>query len=409
MTEKLCNKAICSDSSCTGCMACVNSCRHGAIIQKQNEKGFYRPACVPDLCVNCGLCQNVCPSLHPLEESEFKQTAYFGFNRSEKIKKKSSSGGLFSAIAESVLSKGGIVYGAMFDENMTCVISNSEAQKGIEKFRGSKYVQAKVGSDTYSEIRKKLHSNQLVLFSGTPCQVAGLKSYLGKDFDNLLTVDFLCHGVPSPLVNQKYVKYLENQRGAKITSLKHRDKYKSWRIFNFLISYSDGEQSRVFRCEDPYYQLFLRNFSVQDTCFHCQYTKPSRNSDLTLADYWIDVSNKRYFDDDQGMSLILLNSKKGMSVFKEISDGLKYQQIDFDMVKQKYGYLNIPTPKPPMWENFWKDIKAMAFTDIIKKYGYPARISTADKVIMKFGKQRWNSLLLRILYKYDYIIHHSNK
>lgn len=404
MTEKLCDKAICSDYSCTGCMACVNSCRHGAIIECQNDKGFYRPTIVEDKCVNCGACVNVCPTLHPLPVNNYKHQAWCCVNKSMSIRMDSSSGGLFSAIAEYVLAKGGVVYGAMFDECVVCVISNSEDQHGIDKFRGSKYVQARIGSNIFLEIKRRLAKGQLVMYTGTPCQIAGLKGYLKKEYDNLLTVDFLCHGVPSPLVHKDYVKYREGINKSPITLLKHRDKHKSWRIFNFLIKYGNGDEQVIFRTDDPFYQIFLRDYSVQETCFNCLYTKAERGSDITMADYWSKIGKRQLHDDDNGISLILLNSDKAVKIFNSIRRNLGCQELDFEAVRQKYPYLRKPTAKPALWDNFWMDMNLLAFNEILNKYGYPARKSLADKVIMRFGKTKWNALLLRILWKYDYIM-----
>lgn len=408
MNELFIRKAICDDEYCTGCLACVNTCSHNAISKGEDKEGFYRPVLNEDLCVNCGRCLNVCPALHPLKKAEnnIVQAAYACWSKSAVIRKESSSGGLFSELAESVLSQGGIVYGAKLDENIRCVLSSSTAEGGIEKFKGSKYVQCDIGANRLAEIKKFLVKGILVLFSGTPCQVAGLKKFLKKDYENLITVDFLCHGVPSPQLFQAYIKYLENANHAKITNFNFRDKQTSWRTFNFKITFNNGKTICISRLKNSFYQIFLRDYALQKSCYNCLYARPNRNSDITMADYWIDcrgTEGKRISDDDKGMSLCLINTSKGKELFKRINDRLAYYPLDIKLVRERYKYLQSPTPMPSNREEFWVDFNQSGFNLLMKKYGYPSKISLADMIIMKFGQNKWNKLLIRFLRKIQYI------
>lgn len=407
MNELFIRKAICDDEHCTGCMACVNTCSHNAISKGENEEGFYRPVLNEDLCVNCGKCLNVCPALHPLKKTESNiLQAYACWSKSAVIRKESSSGGLFSELAGSVLSQGGIVYGAKLDENIKCVLSSSDASLGIGQFRGSKYVQCDIGTTRLAEIKNLLVKGTLVLFSGTPCQVTGLKSFLKKDYENLITVDFLCHGVPSPQLFQAYIKYLENANHAKITNFNFRDKQTSWRTFNFKITFNNGETICISRLKNSFYQIFLRDYALQKSCYNCLYTRPNRNSDITMGDYWIDcrgTEGKRISDDDKGMSLCLINTAKGKDLFKRINDRLAYHPLDIKLVRERYKYLQSPTPMPSNREEFWMDFNQSGFNLLVKKYGYPSKISLADMIIMKFGQNKWNKLLIRSLRKIQYI------
>ena len=201
-------QVLCDDENCTGCFACVNTCNHGAIVASVNEKGFYRPKIQAEQCVNCGLCSNICPAFSRYNNTDFIQNAYVCKNNSDELRRKSSSGALFSAFADTIISRGGCVYGVKMDKTIVAIFSSSDTEKGIDKFRGSKYVQAYVGY-IFKDILKNLHNGRLVLFTGTPCQVAGLRSFLKKDYPNLYTLDFLCHGVPSPKTFSTYISEIE--------------------------------------------------------------------------------------------------------------------------------------------------------------------------------------------------------
>lgn len=409
MSDLFIRKAICDDEHCTGCLACVNTCSHNAITKGENEEGFIRPVPKEDLCVNCGKCLNVCPVLHPLNVAnhKFAQTAYACWSQSSVIRKESSSGGLFPELAEAVLSQGGIVYGAKLDENIRCVLSSSDVEGGIDKFKGSKYVQCDIGANRLTEIKKLLAKGTLVLFSGTPCQVAGLKNFLRKDYENLITVDFLCHGVPSPQLFQAYIKYLETVNHAPITGFKFRDKQTSWRTFNFKIMFNNGKTACISRLKDSFYQIFLRDYALQMSCYNCRYTKPNRDSDITMADYWMDcrgAEGKRVSDDDKGMSLCLINTAKGKELFEIIKDRLVYYPLEVKLVRERYKYLHSPTPIPSNRKDFWLDFNKSGFDLVAEKYGYPSKMSLADKIVIKFGQNKWNELLIRILRKIQYIL-----
>lgn len=359
-------KALCNPDQCTGCMACVNSCRHQAIIISIDEKGFYRPSAIKEKCINCGLCSNVCPVIS--SKSFFKPiiSTYACWSKDEQIRRKSSSGGLFSTIAQSIIRNGGIVYGVKLSQEMEAVVSSSDLEKGISPFMGSKYVQCHISNHTFRDVKKSLDSGKQVLYSGTPCQIAGLKHFLKKEYKNLLTVDFLCHGVPSPTLFKEYIKWLENRYQKKITNFQFRDKKKSWHLFNMLITFDDNSHHPIYNIEDYYFKLFLKNYTLQNSCFKCLYTRPQRISDITMADYWINLNNTK--DDDKGISIAIINSEKGLDCFEQCKDSIKYHPIKREDVIKKYSYLNYPSPQPETYNSFWDDHKKLSLSDLFLKY-----------------------------------------
>lgn len=409
MTDLAIFKAVCDDAHCTGCLACVNACHKGAIRKGTNEEGFIRPVLHESLCIDCGRCLKVCPTLHPLkhnvEQVRFP-SAYACWSLQNTVRRKSSSGGLFTELSKAVLSQGGSVYGAILDKNIVCVLSSSENENGIDKFRGSKYIQCDIGENRLAEIKKLLIKGSLVLFSGTPCQVAGLKTFLGIDYDNLITVDFLCHGVPSPKLFQRYVKYLEDTYHARIVNFCFRDKRTSWRTFNFKVLFDNEKEVCISRLKDPYCNIFLRDYALQKSCYSCQYTRIHRDSDITMADYWLDCRGKegsKLPDDDKGISLCLVNTVKGEKLFESVSDNLSRYPLDMELVRDRYKYLHTPTSEPSGRKNFWADFNRMEFKMLASKYGYPNKISIADSIVMRFGRNKWNRLLIKVLYKIQYV------
>lgn len=403
-------QALCEDEKCTGCFACVNVCHQGAIVASVDEKGFYRPKIIADRCVNCGLCSNVCPVLSPVQESGFHQEAYVCKNNSDELRRKSSSGALFSALADTITAKGGVVYGVKMDNSIVAVFSSSESEDGIDVFRGSKYVQAYVGN-IFRDVRKSLICGKPVLFTGTPCQVAGLKNFLHKDYPNLYTLDFLCHGVPSPKTFSKNIREWEKKEQDKIVSYHFRDKLKSWNLFNTRITFRKGRIMTAFsKLQDRYFQLFLFNFGLQEACYHCQYTKRDRVSDITMADYWkkcSQVSPKKIPYDDNGLSLTIVNSQKGAHLFRELSSSITSSALNYDEVVKKNKLLRTSFQKPANNDVFWSEImKGTSIPDLASKLLPPTKISTTEKLVMRYGSNPFIRLVSKFEYRYNkYFIH----
>lgn len=301
---------ILDKGKCCGCHGCANICPKSCISMEIDQEGFWYPKVDKNLCIDCHLCEKVCPILeNPLKE-EFIPVAYACKNKVNEVRENSSSGGVFSLLCEEVISHGGVVFGASFDENFEVRHTYAETLEECVQFRGSKYVQSKIG-ETYKQARKFLNDGRLVLFSGTQCQIKGLNLYLRKKYDNLIAVDIICHGVPSPRVFREYKQNLENSYTSTINNIWFRRKDEGWKKFSFAVSFENGKEHVKNLQEDTFMRGFLSDLYLRPSCYECTAKNFVNNADITLADYWGVQDIHPEFDDDRGVSLILVNSKKG--------------------------------------------------------------------------------------------------
>jgi len=318
---------------CTGCMACKNICPKEAIKIEVSKSGFSYPKIDEQNCIKCGLCKKVCPIINKLDENKNKIQVYGCKNKNEQIRLKSSSGGIFTLIAEYIIEQQGVVFGARFNERMQVVHDYAEKKEQIELFRGSKYLQSQIG-DTYKKVKCFLKDNRKVLFTGTPCQIEGLLGYLGKSYDNLYTQDIICHGVPSPKVWDKYLQYQKKKIGEYPIKVNFRRKdLLGWNNYQVNYKYSNSEKN-IHHNEDPYMKLFLKNIDLRQSCYNCNFKKLQRKSDITIADFWgINEVNAK-FNDEKGVSAILLNSPKGVEIFEGIKQNIEFFAADIrDIIK----------------------------------------------------------------------------
>ncbi|MBQ9782712.1 MAG: Coenzyme F420 hydrogenase/dehydrogenase, beta subunit C-terminal domain [Clostridia bacterium] len=313
-------------SLCNGCTACKQVCPKNCITFERDENGFLYPVIDSERCINCNLCKKTCPVLNKGENAEKQVNAFAVINKNDSERQDSSSGGVFSLLAKYVLSKNGVVFGASFDENFVVKHLYIEKESDLYKLRKSKYVQSEI-NDTFLKTKDFLEQGRLVLFTGTPCQIGGLLSYLKKPYDNLITQDVICHGVPSPKVWQKYLETKLNN--GKIYNISFRDKRLSWKNYLFTIEYQDKIESESLS-ENPYMQLFLKNVILRESCYNCAFKDKFRNSDITLADFWGIDNVCKDFNDDKGVSLVIVNSNKGENLFNDIKSDLIYNQTDFE-------------------------------------------------------------------------------
>lgn len=354
---------------CCACSACYNICPVNAIEMVKDEKGFKYPKVNKEKCVNCGLCEKVCPILNPSAKVDNSPEAYAVKNKNEIIRKQSSSGGIFTLLAEKILRDGGVVFGATFDEEWRVKHEYVEKVEDLKKFRGSKYLQSSIG-DTYSQVKKFLLEGRKVMFTGTPCQIEGLKSFLQKDYENLLTQDIICHGVPSPKVHSKYIEFVRKQiNGESIDEINHRTKKNGWKDYNFYIKFNNTEYVQSHNT-DLYMQAFLKNTSLRDSCYDCKFKKRNRVSDITLADFWGIESVLPEMDDDKGISLVIVNSKKGKKIFESVKDKIVYQKVDFDDAISHNPSM-VYSSKPDInREKFFENLDTIPFDKLVSKYTY---------------------------------------
>lgn len=364
---------ICPAEKCTGCMACYNACAINAISIVQNEKGFYIPQIIEDRCVHCNKCKAACPELNPREGQQARQVLAC-WSKDATLRFESTSGGIFSGLATNILEQRGEVCGVVFDNDFTARHELVHSIDAMSTMRGSKYVQSRVG-DVMGRCKQLLDNGKFVLFTGTPCQIAGLNNYLGRDYSNLLTVDIICHGVPSPLVFHTYLKYMEHVHQSKILQVQFRYKRPNWTVFSMRIVFENRSEYLADSFTDPYLVAFLKDYISRDCCHQCSYTTQQRQGDLTMADFWGYVSESRKMrNKEQGISLVLLNTEKGEQAFQKISKG--YFSVEKSMSEAMAGNhcLSQPFAKHPDVDAFWKDfLNQCNFQDVLQKYLYPRK------------------------------------
>lgn len=338
---------ITDKAKCCGCTACMNICPVQCIVMRRDREGFDYPVANPDICISCGRCEDVCPMKAEKASSSPKEAFAV---RSQEFIRNSSSGGVFPVLAGKVIGDGGVVYGAVFDTGLKVVHDEADDMCGVDRMRGSKYVQSELYA-AFDDVRTYLEQGRKVMFSGTPCQIAGLKSYLGKDYDGLMTVDCACHGVPSPGLWEKYVKALEERYGVALTDVRFRSKDRSWRRYDFVVRGEDREFATPHQ-KDPYMLLFLQDMTLRPSCYECRFRKGGSGSDLTLADLWNVAEAAPELDDDKGVSLVMANTGKGASAVR--SAGLELRKVDPDVAVRRNGGFAESLAMPQTRSEFFK-------------------------------------------------------
>lgn len=320
-------------SQCTGCTACVSICTKKCIQMKKDTAGFYFPELIePSACITCGTCEQICPVLanKKAEQNHLSTSAYAAFSNNNTLRLESSSGGIFSELAVVILKQGGVIYGASYDDEGVVRHIGIEDQKELGKLRGAKYSQSILG-DTFLTLKKQLDSGKIVLFSGTPCQAAGLKSFLKRDYENLVCIDFVCHGVPSPMVWEKYVKYrLRTDHSDTFPQhINLRNKESGWSNYAYSAAFTYSDKKRYFckNGDDPFMQLFVKDYILRESCSSCQFKGYNRVSDITLGDFWGIWNIDPKMDDNKGTSLILTHTAKGEKMMNAVSGNIKCERV----------------------------------------------------------------------------------
>ncbi len=372
---------IINAKDCTGCHACAGICPRGSISMVPDAEGFLRPVIDKATCVSCGKCRAVCPINKELPQNPIP-TVYAAINREEDVRRESSSGGVFSLLAESVLAKGGVVFGAAFDENFSVHHIYIENREDLYKLRGSKYVQSRIGN-TYKEAKQFLEAGRYVLFSGTPCQIAGFASFLGKEYEHLILLDIICHGAPSPKVWEAYRAYREQEAGAKIHSVSFRAKDGGWKAYSVKMTFENGETHMENLRKDLYMRAFLGNIDLRTSCYRCHVKGLTRQSDITLADFWGIEKVMPEMDDDRGTSLVLIHSEKGEKLFSALRDKMHIKEADISEAV-RYNSAAVKSVEMPFGRTaFLKKITAENFPEAVEKY---TKQSLRIRVLIKIKK-----------------------
>lgn len=367
--------------NCSSCAACANVCARNAISMQLNAEGFYRPIIDAEKCVECGACERTCPWNKTVENpnvAEVSPKTVAAYAKDESIRLQSSSGGIFTVLAERILDNGGVVVGvAQLDKaHFGHVVVDNKAD--LVRLRGSKYVQADVGL-VFREVRSLLKAGRKVLFSGTPCQVAGLYAVQGNAAASadLFTVDIVCHGSPSVMVFEKYVAEIENDESALVKSTRFRDKRNGWRLFSMTSSLKtisgDCFQFSKTLCKDKFMRVFLQNICLNTSCADCHYGKLPRVADITLGDYWNIAHVHPQMDDDKGTSVVLLNTVHGRVFFDSVAE--RIVQCDS---KVEYAIAGNPSivrssKQHPKRGEFFTNLDKFSLDQLVKNYcPYPS-------------------------------------
>lgn len=378
---------ICSKEDCTGCFACYNICPVNAIKMQEDEHGFIYPQVCEDKCRKCDLCKSICPVINKVEFKEIKK-CYAMYAKDEEIREKSSSGGAATVFSQYILKNKGVVYGATFNKNNIEVrhIRITEIED-LEKLRGSKYVHSYV-YDSYMLVKKDLLDSKKVLFIGTPCQIAGLKAFLKKEYDNLYTIDLICHGVPS----RKYLcdEILYNIGKIDIDNLTFRDGGFRLRLLKDGNKIFDASVS-----ESIYYDLFMNGLSFRENCYDCLYAKDSRISDITIGDFWGLESDSRFYGDkDKGVSVLLPITSKGECLINLVKSEIVVEERSIAEAIKGNEQLNHPFKKRLKYFKFYKNYLSNGYVKSYKKIRF---LKVAKKNLKNNLKK--NKIIIK-LYKF---------
>lgn len=365
------------DSSlCTGCAACAAICPTEAIIMEPDGEGFLQPNVRCALCTDCGLCKEVCP-VNSLRERALSDaieqppdqfpTVWAAWNTDEEIRRQSSSGGVFTVLAENILDKGGVVVGAAFDEQLAVRHCLVERKEELHKLRGSKYVQSEIPPELYRNVRSLLKQGRYVLFSGTPCQVAALRNYISQPYENMYCCDIVCMGTPSLLLFHTFIAWKNMNSEGEINSCGFRDKTFGWKHPRMRLEYKNGSSEYIQ--QSAYYSAFLKRIALRLSCYNCFFKGVKRGGDITLADFW-GVAGKypQYDQKDQGTSLVLANNPKGQDLLEKCRDRLFLGRADIETAIAGNPMLVRSAFCPPQRDRFYLDLNTLPFNTLVRNY-----------------------------------------
>lgn len=368
--------------NCCGCGACLNACPKQAISMKEDKYGFIFPHIDSNLCIKCGLCQKVC-AYQNVEEKHTPLKTWAVSAKNRKTLEKSASGGAFFTLAYHIISEGGVVFGAVFNSDWSVSHFMAEKISDLKKLQGSKYVQSSTGN-CYRLAEECLKKGTKVLYSGTPCQIAGLYGYLGRDYENLTTIDIICHGVPNNHMFQEYLKSLGN-----VTDFRFRDKKLGWGINGTAVV--NGKKIKIWQSASPYLYYFAHGMIYRDSCYICKYADSHRPADITLGDYWgIEKHHPEYLkkgvlDSSMGISVVIANSEKGIKLIQKYKNSMNLFDSDFSKVSESNTQLRKPTAKSIQRDEIMK---------LYHKHGWTA---VSERFFKKIGLRKYSSQIKSLI------------
>lgn len=375
------------ETLCCGCGSCEQVCPKQAISMRKNSYGFDYPVIDTDKCIDCGLCVKKCQCIadNNIIDTKEEPQVYMSYINDGKALKKSSSGGIAYELGKYILEQNGVVFGAVYNDNMEIVHDKIDSMENLYRIQGSKYAQSKIGT-TYIEAQRCLKEGRKVLYTGTPCQIGGLYHFLGKDYDNLYTVDLICYGVASPEIFKEYVKWKETTTKGKIKDINFRNKIDRWGISITDIQYHDRKRLLKYSEADEWYQTFIAHVSTRESCHHCQYTNLQRMSDVTVGDYWGIEKFRPDLDTSVGLSKVLINTDKGVEIFNNIKADIWSEQMPVDTAIR--DNLKHPPKKSDKREKFIADYEKYGFYEAYKN-------NVWKKVSAEIKLKRWVKIMLK--------------
>ena len=357
---------ITDDNRCVGCGACTNICPRHAIVMKPDEEGFLHPDFDDARCVSCGLCQKVCPAETPWVNSD-KKRAYALKHISKAKREQCTSGGAFVAISDWFLAQNGVVYGVVYNEQFCAVHVRAEAACDRDRMCGSKYVQSDTGY-SFQQVREDLRAGRWVLYSGTSCQIDGLRHYLAytnTDTVRLITCGLICHGVPSPMMWQEHLDNIRRRRKKEIIAYAHRSKVRGWHEHNECITFTDGSREYYSKLSQNHKDLFYGHYIIRPACSQCPYAQNPGSADITIADFWGCETLIPQIDDNRGVSLLLVNTEKGRIIEESLPD---VQLWETEPEKALSHNHTKPCKPNPRRTEFWEDYRTRGYAYVCRKY-----------------------------------------
>ena len=377
-------KETLAGSTCVGCGACQCVCKFDAIRLIKTKEGFLRAIVDKNKCTNCGMCQKLCPALNQVVKHQ-NQTSVYAFKAKDEIRKNSTSGGAFAALATAFMQDGGVFYGAAQESDFSVSHIRGESTDDLSRIQGTKYLPSDIAA-CYAQIEKDLKADRKVLFSGTPCQVDGILRFaelkkLPKE--NLYTVDIICHGVPSPTFYQAYMEWLEKEYRSKVIEYKFRSKKISWRGSSCYAKLGNGQELKNDKKLCGFMNVYYSDNITRESCYICSYTSKERVSDLTISDCWGLENMDQSFEDVLGVSMVLVNTEKGRTLFEQVEG----ERITGSIETAKQPQLHKPTVRPQSRNAFWIKYEQKGVKPLLKKYGGVKRDS------LKTALYRWKQNL----------------
>jgi coenzyme F420-reducing hydrogenase beta subunit len=372
---------IIEKDKCTGCTACVNICPLNAITMKIDKEGFKYPEINKKKCTNCKICEKMCPIINKKINISINE-CYAAYSNDKKNVETSSSGGIFNLIAKYIISENGIVIGAAFNDDNKLIHIPITCNEELYRIKGSKYIQSDL-NNIFINIKENI-DNRKVLFVGTPCQVGGLKAFLKKEYENLVCIDLICHGVPSPKLFEKYIKELENDYSNHVIGYEFRDKSTGWENYSNKIIFENKMKSCLAK-KNEYMQLFLSDSTLRESCYNCNFKLGNKYSDITLGDFWgiKDVNIKMY--NKLGVSAIIINSEKGKKLFNIIKKEITFDQCTLEDILKNNNSLKYSCNRPENRNYFYSDMYKNNILQLAKKYKKKQGIIKSIYILIKIA------------------------